>query len=56
MVLLKIIDKNIEDYVIKIIYEKLDKNNDGLVSLDEFKTTFLEKDYSNDFEMHPILQ
>lgn len=33
----------------------MDKDKDGLVSLDEFKSTFLEKDYTSDYDMHPIL-
>lgn len=54
-VLVKTIDKNVEDYIITFVYEKMDKDKNGTINFDEFKSLFLENDYSNDFEMHPIL-
>jgi len=52
--LLKIIDPSVDGYIIKFIFEKMDKDKSGELSLDEFKQLILEKDYSNDFKIHPI--
>ena len=53
--LINIIDPTADNFTVNVIFEKIDDDRSGFVTLKEFKSMLLEKDYSYDYKIHPII-